>query len=512
MTIGDKGHRKAEPTPSEGSVSARGPKVTEAAQSVGERLRTAREAKGFDYYRIERDTKIRAKYLAALERGDQAALPGDVYAKGFLRNYAQYLGMDGDEILEAWRREQAEAGGKRPLVSAPLPLRMANRRFVLLPNHFFMILLLVVVGAFGGYFGLQIVHLLQPITVDVSTPNSSRISVEADATTYLLSGTATAGTTVEISWDGQPPTRITVDSTGHWSYLANLHAGVNQFEITARDTGSQHHSETVVRLIDVPVSGSSPEAPQLVLSAPEDGTVFPNDTIEVTGKTAGVTTVTITPVYLGPPPLPGSEETAKPSPSPSPSSSGPVSVGTPTPTPLPTVRPTLPPTQPPTPVPTAYPTPTNGPSGSPGPAPVNKTVDIYGNFSVPIQLPPGQWLITVRGINGSGGVTPEVSRTVTINYSNVQVVVEITGAPVGQKGTFLRYWKNDGSGFVQLGKGKQFGVGSKLTIVGVKSVRVQTGCAVGTSVIVNGWPYTLSRYCTDQTWLFTATAPPKRVA
>src|SRR5512134_2413189 len=64
-----------------------------------ERLHAARERKGVDLYRAERDTKIRARYLSALERGDYRELPGAVYTKGFLRNYALYLGLDPDDVL-----------------------------------------------------------------------------------------------------------------------------------------------------------------------------------------------------------------------------------------------------------------------------------------------------------------------------------------------------------------------------------------------------------------------------
>ena len=80
----------------------------EAATSLPERLYEARERKGVDLYRAERDTKIRARYLDAMERGDWKELPGSVYTKGFLRNYALYLGLDADEVLEQWRRERGE--------------------------------------------------------------------------------------------------------------------------------------------------------------------------------------------------------------------------------------------------------------------------------------------------------------------------------------------------------------------------------------------------------------------
>ena len=75
------------------------------APPVGETLQLARERKGVDLYRAERDTKIRLRYLSALEDGAYDELPPPVYTKGFLRNYAIYLGLDPDEILERWRDE-----------------------------------------------------------------------------------------------------------------------------------------------------------------------------------------------------------------------------------------------------------------------------------------------------------------------------------------------------------------------------------------------------------------------
>src|SRR4029079_1070057 len=76
------------------------------APTVGDLLQAARERKGVDLYRAERDTKIRARHLSALEDGDYSELPGAVYTKGFLRNYALYLGLDPTEVLDRWHEEQ----------------------------------------------------------------------------------------------------------------------------------------------------------------------------------------------------------------------------------------------------------------------------------------------------------------------------------------------------------------------------------------------------------------------
>jgi len=70
---------------------------------IGENLKNARESKGISLRKAEEDTKIRKKYLQALEDGNYDILPGRVYAKGFLRNYANYLGLDQEEILMEYK-------------------------------------------------------------------------------------------------------------------------------------------------------------------------------------------------------------------------------------------------------------------------------------------------------------------------------------------------------------------------------------------------------------------------
>src|SRR5215212_4171226 len=80
-----------------------------------DRLAAARERKGVDLVRAERETKIRVRYLSALERGDYRDLPGAVYTKGFLRNYAIYLDLDPEDVLRQWRRERGDLGAPDPL-------------------------------------------------------------------------------------------------------------------------------------------------------------------------------------------------------------------------------------------------------------------------------------------------------------------------------------------------------------------------------------------------------------
>ena len=72
---------------------------------VVQQLRKAREAKGLELIEVEEITKIRSKYLQALEEGDYCVLPGGVYTVGFLRSYARFLDLDAESLVNTFRLE-----------------------------------------------------------------------------------------------------------------------------------------------------------------------------------------------------------------------------------------------------------------------------------------------------------------------------------------------------------------------------------------------------------------------
>jgi cytoskeletal protein RodZ len=74
--------------------------------SIGEALRSAREAQGKSVEDAAAATRIRSSYLEALEQERFDQLGGNVYAKGFLRSYARYLGIDPGPLLEAYRAQE----------------------------------------------------------------------------------------------------------------------------------------------------------------------------------------------------------------------------------------------------------------------------------------------------------------------------------------------------------------------------------------------------------------------
>lgn len=91
---------------------------------IGDSLRRARTERGLGFDEVSDATKIRVRYLRALEAEDWSALPAPAYARGFLRTYASYLGLDADVLVEDFRRTVGEgdsvpAEERRPVAAVP---------------------------------------------------------------------------------------------------------------------------------------------------------------------------------------------------------------------------------------------------------------------------------------------------------------------------------------------------------------------------------------------------------
>jgi cytoskeleton protein RodZ len=88
----------------------------EMADGIGRTLRKARTDRGVDLSEVERATKIRAKFLEAMEEDRWEQLPAPAYARGFLDIYARYLGLDREALLEQYSDTvEAERKGHEPI-------------------------------------------------------------------------------------------------------------------------------------------------------------------------------------------------------------------------------------------------------------------------------------------------------------------------------------------------------------------------------------------------------------
>ncbi len=405
------------------------PRTPPPGERLADRLVAAREAKGLDLLRAERETKIRRQYLAAMERGAWEELPAGVYARGFLRNYAIYLGLDADEVLAAWGRERGEVPVE-PAIVVPRPITAPRRGIVLGPGIIVAALVSLAALAIIAYIGFQLLRFSEPPPLAVTDPPTAVMEVAEETTSYTLRGTTVANGEVSIGAPGREVVRVLAGGDGAWRTVVDLRRGENRFVVSATDPSTGKEAVSPVQIV-ITVPFAQVAAPTLELSSPEDGLSVENGAIPVRGTTTDATSASMSAAYLGP--SPGQVDT-----------------------------------------------PATTPAAVPA-APVALADD--GTFATSIDLTEGRWTVTVTAA-GVEGKSTTLTRDVTVVYQGISVVIEIK-----EQRTWLRI-SVDGVVSPETGAGgKVYAVGKTLTFRGDLVVELRTGKMSTTYVTVNGTAY-----------------------
>jgi cytoskeletal protein RodZ len=242
--------------------------VTDQVHKLGEVLRAAREARSFDLPRVERDTKIRERYLSALERGEYRELPGAVYTKGFLRNYGSYLGLDPEYLIDLYRLETSGTPADRSVApTPPRPMSVRRRRtFVVTPGAVAAAILTIMVGALVAWIAYEFVNFARTPELRITQP-AGDVAAQTEET-ITLRGITASGATVTVSGLPENPS-TTADAEGNFEMTVELLPGSNEIRIEAVDPLTRRSSATFVRRVNVvtdtvvspsPRAGASPPA------------------------------------------------------------------------------------------------------------------------------------------------------------------------------------------------------------------------------------------------------------
>ena len=158
--------------------------------ALGDKLRAAREEKGYSYEQVSLETNIAARYLEALEKEDFSVFPGEAYLLGFLRNYGSYLGLDADVLFANYRavKLQEQPIPVEQLLHSPSPIPKIIRNVA-------VILGIAVAGGVGVFF-FQSYHARRietgpveprtPVSWTMDTPFVERRFYRGDAITIPL--------------------------------------------------------------------------------------------------------------------------------------------------------------------------------------------------------------------------------------------------------------------------------------------------------------------------------------
>jgi len=235
---------------------------------LGTVLRTAREARFIDLARVERDTKIRVRYLSALERGDYRDLPGSVYTRGFLRNYGLYLGLDPEYLIDLYRLESG-VGAERPSMPAtrrPMAARQ-GRSFVVSGGAVAAAILTLLVLAFVVYLVGEFVTFARTPDLRITDPAADVVAWTDDS--YTIRGLTEPDSTITTDGLRQNPS-TKADADGAFEVRVGLVPGANVITLVANDPLTGRDSAAVRRTITV-VPASSPTPLPTPSSLPSAG-------------------------------------------------------------------------------------------------------------------------------------------------------------------------------------------------------------------------------------------------
>jgi cytoskeletal protein RodZ len=238
---------------------------------LGTVLRTAREARFIDLARVERDTKIRTRYLSALERGDYRDLPGSVYTRGFLRNYGLYLGLDPEYLIDLYRLESGTAVERPAMPSPRRPVAARQgRSLVVSSGAVVAAILTLLVVAFVVYLVGEFVTFARTPDLRITDPATDVVAWEGSE--YTIRGVTEPNSTITTDGLRQNPS-TTADADGAFSVRVGLVPGANVITLVANDPLTGRDSAAVRRTITV-VTPPSP-VPSLLPSAGGTGASGP---------------------------------------------------------------------------------------------------------------------------------------------------------------------------------------------------------------------------------------------
>ena len=191
---------------------------------IGETLRDARMRARIDVSEIEAKTKIRAKYLRALENEEWSLLPGPTFVKSFLRTYAQALGLDGKALVEQYRsrHEHPSDALLEPIVPASQRSRQRSsggrapsppsRAYVVLVGVIVVVIALLIYGLVSG--GTSSKSHNNTVSRRSATAHKSKAKGSAAGHSTTASSTAAVAPPAYVSLSLEPLARVYVCLVG----------------------------------------------------------------------------------------------------------------------------------------------------------------------------------------------------------------------------------------------------------------------------------------------------------
>jgi len=214
-----------------------------SAKNLPEALKEERLKRQLSLEELSFKTQISLKYLEALERGFYHLLPGEIYTQQFIKKLAKFFRLNEKSLREIYQQEKKS----QPSLSgfSRHPKTEVKTGHWLSPKTIRNFLIIFLIMAFGGYFGLEIKNIFTPPLLEVYTPLTQTITTQS---TIEIQGKTEPETTLQINQQ-----EVLTDSAGNFSQTVDLTIGLNIFKISA---GKKHSlvNELTISILRQPLT------------------------------------------------------------------------------------------------------------------------------------------------------------------------------------------------------------------------------------------------------------------
>lgn len=193
-------------------------------KTVGTILKETREANFYSLEDVEKAIKIRKELLVALESDDYTKLPPATFVQGFIKNYAKFLGLDGQKMLAVFRREFSDHKHK-PYVMNAFVKPLSKNKFKITPSHILGVVISLIILSFFGYLWFQYRQFVGSPQLVITSPADQ---LTTDNPTITVEGKTDPEVKVLVNSQ-----EIPVDAAGNFKQEVTLSSQVNKVSVVA---------------------------------------------------------------------------------------------------------------------------------------------------------------------------------------------------------------------------------------------------------------------------------------
>lgn len=232
-------------------------KTIRTKKTIGQILKYNRKKKEISLERAEQETKIRLKYLTALEKNNFSEFPAEVYAFGFLTRYCEYLGLNTEDFLNSFKSElkiykvikkqslidkiSNPTSSENPFAEEGWQKFKEKKSLILSAQTILSLAVAVIVIGLLSYVWFQVKSFAAAPELEIKNPENE-IIVSLDQ--ILIEGKTDSGASLSIN--NQP---VFIDEEGFFKQDVKLINGLNKIEIIAKNKAEKETKKMVQVLV-----------------------------------------------------------------------------------------------------------------------------------------------------------------------------------------------------------------------------------------------------------------------